>query len=599
MSEPALPKPPGKLAKIFAPLTAAPGRLLRLSLPTKAALVTFFALTIIAVWALLAFHANPASVPWRHAISWGWVLAVLCLIVLIPLVLHRALKLWLEGEPSRFPDIDFAWQAGLDALSKSGIDLSSAPLFLILGANGEVQERSIMNAAGLPLRVRETPEGPAPLHWYANPDGVYLFVGEASWLGALARLYSKRKTQLVAETLPNLEGPEQRAALPPAGEGPEPLAVPAGASAAAASAPPASAAARSQDTRGTIMLDQYMAGAMAAAAPRADSGAVYGGSAADVQAAIAREGATPHRGTIMLQAPMADLARAAAAAPGGSAASSHSASAPPPVRLQPAILPAQDSTEQLQRLRHLCQLLKRARQPLCAANGVLALLQFELVQAGPREAEELQRAAHADLSAVQQGLGLQCPVTAMVAGLESESGFRELVRRVGRDRAGVQRFGQRYDLRAIATPEEMTSLCAHVCGAFEDWVYALFREQGALSRPGNTRLYGLMCKVRNNLKSRLASVLAAGFGQDPVARASADPFLFSGCYFAATGDTEDRQAFVAGVFQKLIEEQEQVEWTRQTAASDRRLLRLALTGLTLDALLLFGLAGLVIFRLVR
>ena len=88
------------------------------------------------------------------------------------------------------------------------------------------------------------------------------------------------------------------------------------------------------------------------------------------------------------------------------------------------------------------------------------------------------------MRSVGRVLELQCPVTALVVGMEEESGFRELVRRVGRERAGVQRFGQRYDLRSIATAEEMNALCAHVCGAFEDWVYTLFREQGALRGRG-------------------------------------------------------------------------------------------------------------------
>jgi hypothetical protein len=193
-------------------------------------------------------------------------------------------------------------------------------------------------------------------------------------------------------------------------------------------------------------------------------------------------------------------------------------------------------------------------------------------------------------------LELRCPVTALVVGMEEEPGFRELVRRVGRDRAAVQRFGQRYDVRSVATPEEMNSLCAHVCGAFEDWVYTLFREQGALSRPGNTQLYALLCKVRLTIKHRLATILAGAFGSE-AHQAADSPVLFSGCYFAAIGPTEDRQAFAKGVFNKLLEEQEQIEWTPRAMRHNRRYLRAAYLGFAIDAALLIALGAMIADRM--
>ena len=79
-------------------------------------------------------------------------------------------------------------------------------------------------------------------------------------------------------------------------------------------------------------------------------------------------------------------------------------------------------------------------------------------------------------------------MTALIVGMERERGFRELVRRVGRTRARSQRFGRRFDVRCLASARELSAFCAHVCGAFEDWVYTLFRDEGSLTRPGNIRL---------------------------------------------------------------------------------------------------------------
>jgi hypothetical protein len=225
------------------------------------------------------------------------------------------------------------------------------------------------------------------------------------------------------------------------------------------------------------------------------------------------------------------------------------------------------------------------------------LLPFEAVQAGPQSVEELQRAVKSDLTTAQRELQLRSPVSALIVGLERERGFRELVRRVGRERAATQRFGRRFDVRTLPTPDELRNLSAHVCGAFEDWIYTLFREQGSLSRPGNTRLYSLLCKVRCTLKPRLSGILSDGFGYDARIAPDDDPIPFSGCYFAATGETPDRQAFVRGVIDKLIDEQEQLEWTSRALRSELRYRRLAVLGVAVD-LLLLGAIG-VVFAMSR
>ncbi|MCO6453856.1 MAG: hypothetical protein J5I93_00960, partial [Pirellulaceae bacterium] len=259
-----------------------------------------------------------------------------------------------------------------------------------------------------------------------------------------------------------------------------------------------------------------------------------------------------------------------------------------------AQVPAHESAERLQQLAYICQRLRRVRAPVCPVNGILALIPFALVQSSPREAEETEKAVKSDLLTVQRELQLRCPVTVLITGMEREPGFRELVRRVGREPASTQRFGKGYDVRSQASPQEMDSLSAHVCGAFEDWVYTLFRERGALTRPGNTRLYGLLCKVRCTLKTRLAEVLGRGFGFDKQQTPQDDPFLFSGCYFAATGESPDRQAFVRGVIDKLLDEQEQVEWTQRALEDERRYRRWATIGMVLSGLLLVSLIGIVV-----
>jgi hypothetical protein len=627
------PKPPGKIGKFFRAIFGWPMKLWRLSVPAKAAIVVTLALTTMVIVAWTSFLLDPDSVNWRHTIlsSPGRIIAVICLLALIPIVVYRGLKLWLEGDVSRFPDLDFAWRAGLTALERNGIDATAVPIFLVLGSAGDRQERALFDSAGLGLRVRAVPEGPAPLHWYASPDAIYLCCSEASWSSALAAYDDSRPLTEMASSLPNLEAPAPMPVMTaPSQSIAASIASP---SAFAAAKPPQQslpaqpmaqaalpAPGRPESIKGTIMLDQYAASltAQAAAGGAAPTSAMATGSA---PAAPARNESSAIHGTMMLEGTLRAGDRGLAQSGGGGGIAVAPAPQPPQPQYtppqwqapapapqpqyasaaltgqrQPALLSPQDSAEQLERLQYVCQLLRRARQPLCAINGVLALLPMRLIQGSQRETEELQRAVRADMRAVGRVLELQCPVTALVVGMEEEPGFRELVRRVGRERAGVQRFGQRYDLRSIATAEEMQSLCAHVCGAFEDWVYTLFREQGALSRPGNTQLYALLCKVRLTIKHRLSEILAGAFGYDPH-RSRENPVLFSGCYFSAIGTTDDRQAFVKGVFNKLTEEQEQVEWTPRAVRNNRRYLWAAYLGFALDAALLLALGGMIASRL--
>lgn len=547
-------KEPGRVSRFFTAVREFPGRL---SLPARAGclMACFLFCVVIAVW--IAFYVNPDSVPWRHSLTYTRMLAVLALIVVIPWVVYHGLRLWMEGDPSEFPDLEYAWTAGLDALAANGLSLDSVPLFLVLGSPDERVARAIVHASGRSLRVHATPSGPAPLHWFASPDAIYLFCTDASWLSALARLVAAKPAAAVASSLGGLE-------LPGVVQRSQPKRTPAPPRPAPAAQP---GYAPGGSVKGTISLDQFVASRDAAR----ESPAMQSDSDHEENAG---------EGTMILPEPVS-VAAYAPLSTGGEA--------------QVAVLAAQDSAEQLRRLKHVCERLRRARAPLCPLNGVLALVPFEAVQSNPREAEELQRAVRSDLNAVHDTAELRCPVTVIVTGLERERGFSELVRRVGRQRAAVQRFGRGFDVRSQALKEELAALGLHACGAFEDWIYTLFREEGALSRPGNAQLYSLLCKVRCNLKGRLTDLLAEGVGFDPQ-QPDSRPMLFSGCYFAATGETEDRQAFVKGVFDKLDEEQEEIEWTPRAVRDYRVQLRLAYAGWAVCAVLLVSLAMMVVQR---
>ncbi|MEN1678597.1 MAG: type VI secretion protein IcmF/TssM N-terminal domain-containing protein [Planctomycetota bacterium] len=469
-----------------------------------------------------------------------WPLIVAGLLVLvIPIVVFRAVTLWMMGDGPKMKDIEYSWRAGIDAMAQHGITPKSAPLFLIIGGGSDKLRRNLMAASGIDFPVNGVPNRPAPLHWYANRKSIYLFLDDAACMNLAAR--------------------RQRSGPPKPGGRPMPSDAPAGGGAKGPLAtlspdsptPPAGKA----DGMETIAPgDGPQAPAAARPVPR------YAGTLMPTEVA----------------APVVDAAATVSAAETrrGRRASSDEASA------------------QLRRLEAVCTKLRQSRDPVCPVNGMLVLLPLDLLQATQQDVEDVERAISADLTTLQRELQLRCPVFALVVAMEQERGFCELIRRIGAERASSGRIGRKFDTRIPPTQEQLEKYSLHAAGIFEEWVYTLFREDNVLSHHGNPALYNLLCKVRRSFQARLSDVLSKGFGYRP--EEGPGSMLFGGCYFAATGSKPERQAFVGGVLRKLREEQEDLEWTGDALQANTRRGRLALAGWLLSGLLVLATVAIVI-----
>ncbi|MDC0935257.1 type VI secretion protein IcmF/TssM N-terminal domain-containing protein [Pirellulales bacterium] len=493
---------------------------------TASILLVLILATLIAVW----WNPNilPVGMAWG---LWRW-LGIGLLLVIIPIVVFRAVTLWIMGEGPRFVDIEFAWRAGIDAMAEQGITLKNAPLFLILGGGSEKLRKNLMAASGMEFRVKGAPDARAPLHWYASREAIFLYLDDVAWTNLAARKYRAGRRAPAGPV-----GPSDKPERP--GGGRQAIVstiVPGGGQSA-----PAATNLPDDDPRNPS--DGLDAPTPSPRAPRSRPAAYMGTISPD-----------------HVQTPEASAKGAPAT--------------PKPRRVRRA--PSDESSQQLRRLEAVCAKLRRHRQPVCPVNGMLILLPFDLLQASRADIEEVERALSADIATSQRELQIRCPITALVVAMEQERGFRELIRRIGREHAARQRFGKGFDLRIEPTGDELRKFTSYVCGAFEDWVYTLFREDKVLSHTGNADLYNLLCKVRRSFQARLSDVLSKGFGYDPTVDAT--PLLFSGCYFAATGAQPERQAFVSGVLSKLREEQEDLEWTYDAIAADGRRGRAAMFG---------------------
>lgn len=520
---------------------SSPRRIWGMSLPARAAALVFLVLFLCLTAAMVAivWNRHDRAADLRNYFYNPTFPAVVALVFIIPIVVYYWLKLWLEGDVSRFPDIDAAWNDGLAALQENGFDVGSLPLFLVIGAPDERLAKSLFKATGFDLVVRDTPAGLAPLRFHADDRAIYV---SGIALGSLGKLHQMARS---SSGQSGNRVPDVRGTMEPSG------------------GIRGTMVAGGGDIRGTALATSSMV---------TESGP-------GVQESLSI------RGTLVPGAGGGSAPRSG----GTTAAPSHGSS----------LLSRRDSELEAERLYYVCELLRRARRPVCPINGALVLLPLDAVQQ-VLVARDIPAAIKQDLDTIRHGTRLRAPVTVLVTGMEQEPGFGELVRRVGASKAKANRFGKGYDVWNPPTEENIDAFSSHACGAFEDWVYSLFRERDGLTKPGNAKLFTLLCKIRSEIRARLRGILLHGIsleGKDQELEAA--PPLFNGCYFAATGDTEDRQAFVRNVFEKMLDQEEELEWTPEAVSDDRRHHFLADIGMIADVALILSIVGMLAVRFWR
>lgn len=180
------------------------------SLPTRIAGLVFVFLFFVLLSFAVTFQFSDTSAQWTdYLLDWKIGLTVLGLMIVIPIVSYYVVKIWLEEETSDFPDIDKAWKQGVDELEKQGIPLGSTPLFLVMGNPDERRATNLMRSSGFGFNVSNPAQGPAALHWFANPDAIFIFLTKTSCLSALSDGFKNRTSshsQFSAPSPQNIPG---------------------------------------------------------------------------------------------------------------------------------------------------------------------------------------------------------------------------------------------------------------------------------------------------------------------------------------------------------------------------------------------------------
>jgi hypothetical protein len=439
-----------------------------------------------------------------------------------------------EEEAADFPDVDAAWREAVRKLDANGIALADAPLFLIVGRPASGTD-ALFQAAQVSTTVRAPATPDAPLRVYAHRDAIFVTCEGASAWGRFAAV-------LAGEVEPD----NPTAATAPA------------------------------DAGKTIQFGEQMG-----MAPELVD------EMRSLLAQREQRELTPAENARLRE--LAELTKG------------------PPTAQRRVRMNADEQVRGTARLRFLCRLIRRDRSPWCPINGMLLLVPWAASETD-ETAKDAITILLREISATREALQLRCPVYTMVCDLETARGFAEFRRGLPPEML-KSRVGQRLPLAPDLQPAEVPALWERAV----QWVGqsvlpvgilkflrldgpADARRSGALSNMHNRNLYLLLREVYTR-GPRLAKVLARGLGAAGEKADDLDALpLFAGCYLGGTGRQEPDQAFVPGVFARLVDGQNSVSWTNQALADDAKYRRWTTVGYVIVVLLPLVAGGLWYFR---
>ena len=204
---------------------------------------------------------------------------------------------------------------------------------------------------------------------------------------------------------------------------------------------------------------------------------------------------------------------------------------------------AEEVERQTARLRHLGRLIARDRRPFCGVNGILLLIPMAATD-NESDAHETGVCCQEDLATAREAMQVQCPVFALVCGLEQVPGFDAFISHFSPEQLR-RRVGQRFPLVPDIAPDQVPAM---IDGGVK-WLGlnvfpSLALPHWRLEVPGVTDL-GEAVRANAGLFHFLAEIRERQGWVSRILRRGVARETFGGCYFAATGRGSDRdQAFL-------------------------------------------------------
>jgi len=230
------------------------------------------------------------------------------------------------------------------------------------------------------------------------------------------------------------------------------------------------------------------------------------------------------------------------------------------------------------RLRYLCRLIARDRDPYCPVNGFLWVVPTTAVGT-EANAEDTGLICLQDLKSARAALQLRCPSVFVVADLDRLAGADHFLKRLPAGRR-AEPLGVTFPVvpntDAAGRQRMLADAAAWLCrSAVPAAVVGLLRlERPDESDPWQAAVDNappvLTAHGAAELERPLVRLLREATATPPD-----EPPLAGGVYLAATGGESHQQAFAAAALDRLTELQDAVAWAPDARAEERSCNRLA------------------------
>jgi type VI secretion system protein ImpL len=225
--------------------------------------------------------------------------------------------------------------------------------------------------------------------------------------------------------------------------------------------------------------------------------------------------------------------------------------------------------------------LIRSWNPECPPlRGVVVV--FPIRWSGQPDSVKWAATVRDDLQALQRATQVRSPVFAVFTEMETVPGFAELLARMP-DLYKQGRCGFAIPASQTFGGELIQGGLDWMARWFHGWAINLMSED-LLNHAGNQLLFGLDLEFRRYRK-RLRALIEAAFSTHP----GAEPVVFRGCYFTATGAAAEDRAFASallgGPLGRVHFEHKATCWTAEALEDDRFYRRAAIAVGSVGALL--------------
>ncbi|MEQ1827374.1 MAG: type VI secretion protein IcmF/TssM N-terminal domain-containing protein [Pirellula sp.] len=509
----------------------------------------------------IVFDSEPQRVAWSDYIQFPQLAGLVGLWCTVCILTFWTVRLWCEQLPARDRTLDKAWQAGIKAISQRGMNLSSVPLFMILGCRDQNTQTNFLLRAGLKLSMEPIPTDPsAPIHWYIAEDRILIGCNDVGTFAmAQNRLILHRTGRLAASA----------------------------------------STATTQDIHDSSNLEWEYASA--------DCDVFLGDAAPSVEMGLpskvnrrASVGETPRSesstfASLELVLPQRSSRSSQNVASRNNDADHFQAqidktelllsqwdepqpnpAAEPmnPVRVRQEACELLSSSELVHcqsLLEELCRRLRSSRMGLAPINGALAWVDAPQLMDCVEYSKQCGHLLGRDLNQLRDELGLMAPISIIMDRMHEITGCSELIRRNGPERAHRLVLGETCDV--FQTPERAAvhTICRRAMDGICRSVYGCFRNVNGTNSAGNQRLIQLLIACRGRLSSAIHALVSESVAFRPDEGVGQNAAILSGVYFAASGDSPIEQGFCAHILDRMTKQEGLLAWSTLRLQNERRL----------------------------